>query len=65
VPDEHVLGDPYGGLAQFLGTLDVGRISIAALSTSLAQAVFDLALDYAKTREQFGQPISKFQAIQF
>jgi short-chain 2-methylacyl-CoA dehydrogenase len=65
VPDEHVLGDPHGGLAQFLGTLDVGRISIAALSTSLAQAVFDLALDYAKAREQFGQPISKFQAIQF
>jgi len=65
VPDENVLGDPYGGLALFLGTLDVGRISIAALSTSLAQAVFDLALDYAKTREQFGQPISKFQAIQF
>jgi alkylation response protein AidB-like acyl-CoA dehydrogenase len=65
VPDEHVLGDPDGGLAQFLGTLDVGRISIAALSTSLAQAVFDLALDYAKSREQFGQPISKFQAIQF
>jgi alkylation response protein AidB-like acyl-CoA dehydrogenase len=65
VPDDHVLGDPYGGLAQFLGTLDVGRISIAALSTSLAQAVFDLALDYAKNREQFGQPISKFQAIQF
>ena len=65
VPDEHVLGDPHGGLGQFLGTLDVGRISIAALSTSLAQAVFDLALDYAKSREQFGQPISKFQAIQF
>jgi alkylation response protein AidB-like acyl-CoA dehydrogenase len=65
VPDDNVLGDPFGGLPQFLGTLDVGRISIAALSTSLAQAVFDLALDYAKTREQFGQPISKFQAIQF
>jgi short/branched chain acyl-CoA dehydrogenase len=65
VPDDNVLGDPYAGLALFLGTLDVGRISIAALSTSLAQAVFDLALEYAKTREQFGQPISKFQAIQF
>jgi short/branched chain acyl-CoA dehydrogenase len=65
VPDEHVLGDPDAGLAQFLGTLDIGRISIAALSTSLAQAVFDLALDYARNREQFGVPIAKHQAIQF
>jgi short/branched chain acyl-CoA dehydrogenase len=65
VPDDHLLGDPNYGLSQFLGALDVGRISIAALSTSLAQAVLDLALEYAKTREQFGQPISKFQAIQF
>ncbi len=53
------------GLGQFLGTLEVGRISIAALSLSLTQAVLDLAFDYAKEREQFGQPISKFQAIQF
>ena len=65
VPDDHLLGSSGGGLGQFLRTLDVGRISIAALSTSLAQAVFDLALDYAKTREQFGVPISKHQAIQF
>ena len=65
VPDDHLLGSSAGGLGQFLRTLDVGRISIAALSTSLAQAVFDLALDYAKTREQFGVPISKHQAIQF
>jgi alkylation response protein AidB-like acyl-CoA dehydrogenase len=65
VPDDQLLGDAGGGLGQFLRSLDVGRISIAALSTSLAQAVFDLALDYAKTREQFGVPISKHQAIQF
>jgi alkylation response protein AidB-like acyl-CoA dehydrogenase len=65
VPDEHLVGDPAMGLAQFLRTLEVGRISIAALSLSLAQAVLDLALDHAKQREQFGQPISKFQAIQF
>jgi len=65
VPDDQLLGDGSAGLGQFLRTLDVGRISIAALSTSLAQAVFDLALDYAKTREQFGVPISKHQAIQF
>lgn len=65
VPDEHLLGDPAMGLGQFLGTLEVGRISIAALSLSLTQAVLDMAVAYAKEREQFGQPISKFQAIQF
>ena len=43
-----VVGDPDLGLSQFLGTLEVGRISIAALSLSLTQAVLDLALDYAR-----------------
>jgi alkylation response protein AidB-like acyl-CoA dehydrogenase len=65
VPDEHLVGDPALGLGQFLRTLEVGRISIAALSLSLTQAVLDLATDYAKQRVQFGQPISKFQAVQF
>jgi short-chain 2-methylacyl-CoA dehydrogenase len=65
VPDDHLVGDPAMGLGQFLRTLEVGRISIAALSLSLAQAVLDLATGYAKERVQFGQPISKFQAIQF
>jgi len=63
--DEHLLGDPAMGLGQFLGTLEVGRISIAALSLSLTQAVLDLALAYAQERQQFGQPIAKFQSIQF
>jgi alkylation response protein AidB-like acyl-CoA dehydrogenase len=65
VPEDHLVGDPNLGLGQFLGTLEVGRISIAALSLSLTQAVLDLALEYAKERKQFGQPISKFQAVQF
>ena len=65
VPDEHLVGDPDLGLGQFLQTLEVGRISIAALSLSLTQAVLDLATDYARQRVQFGQPIGKFQAIQF
>lgn len=65
VPDEHLVGDPGLGLDQFLRTLEVGRISIAALSLSLTQAVLDLATDYARQRQQFGQPISKFQAVQF
>jgi alkylation response protein AidB-like acyl-CoA dehydrogenase len=65
VADEHLVGDPAMGLNQFLQTLEVGRISIAALSLSLTQAVLDLALDYANQRVQFGQPIAKFQATQF
>ncbi|MCU4186425.1 acyl-CoA dehydrogenase family protein [Acidiferrimicrobium sp. IK] len=65
VPDEHLLGDPAMGLGQFLKTLEVGRISIAALSLSLTQAVLDMASAYAATRTQFGQPISRFQAVQF
>jgi len=65
VPDEHLVGDPSMGLGQFLRTLEVGRISIAALSLSLTQAVLDLALAYAQERKQFGQPISQFQAVQF
>ncbi|MSO78598.1 MAG: acyl-CoA dehydrogenase [Acidimicrobiia bacterium] len=65
VDDDHLIGDPAMGLSQFLSTLEVGRISIAALSLSLTQAVLDLALEYARERRQFGQPISKFQAIQF
>jgi short-chain 2-methylacyl-CoA dehydrogenase len=65
VPDDHLIGDPDLGLGQFLATLEVGRISIAALSLSLTQAVLDLATEHAKNRVQFGQPISKFQAVQF
>jgi len=65
VPDDHLIGDPDLGLGQFLSTLEVGRISIAALSLSLTQAVLDMALSYARVRVQFGQPISKFQAVQF
>jgi len=65
VADDHLVGDPGLGLGQFLRTLEVGRISIAALSLSLTQAVLDMALTYARERVQFGQPISKFQAIQF
>jgi short-chain 2-methylacyl-CoA dehydrogenase len=65
VPDDHLVGDPDLGLGQFLRTLEVGRISIAALSLSLTQAVLDMATDHARQRVQFGQTISKFQAVQF
>jgi alkylation response protein AidB-like acyl-CoA dehydrogenase len=65
VPGDQLVGDPNLGLGQFLAALEVGRISIAALSLSLTQAVLDLATEHAKNRVQFGQPISKFQAVQF
>jgi alkylation response protein AidB-like acyl-CoA dehydrogenase len=65
VPDDQLVGDPNMGMSQFLSALEVGRISIAALSLSLTRAVLDLATAYARERVQFGQPISKFQAVQF
>ena len=65
VPDSQVVGEPGGGLAQFLSALEVGRISIAALSLGTAAGAMRLALDYARQREQFGAAISSYQAIQF
>ncbi|SHF54334.1 acyl-CoA dehydrogenase [Ornithinibacillus halophilus] len=65
VPKENLLGDPQKGFKQFLYTLDGGRISIAALGLGIAQASLEKALEYAKERKQFNQPISNFQAIQF
>src|SRR5207244_9542707 len=53
------------GFQQFLEILDGGRISISAMGVGLAQGAYDLASAYAQQRQQFGQPISKFQAIQF
>jgi short/branched chain acyl-CoA dehydrogenase len=65
IPAENLLGERGKGLKQFLTILDGGRISVAALSVGLAMGAFDEALKYAKERRQFGQAISKFQAIQF
>jgi short/branched chain acyl-CoA dehydrogenase len=65
VPEDHLLGQRGRGLQQFLQVLDGGRISVAALSVGLAIGAYDEALRYAKERRQFGQAISKFQAIQF
>jgi alkylation response protein AidB-like acyl-CoA dehydrogenase len=64
VPGDHLIGSPGVGLRQFMQALAIGRISIAALSLGLAQACLETALDYARQRRQFGQPISAFQAIQ-
>ncbi len=65
IPRENLLGKRGEGFKQFLKVLDGGRISIGALSLGIAQACLDAALDYARQRVQFGQSISKFQAIQF
>jgi alkylation response protein AidB-like acyl-CoA dehydrogenase len=63
VPEDRLLGEEGEGWEQTKKTLNGGRISIAALSTGLAQGAFEAARDYSKEREQFGQPISKFDAI--
>ncbi len=65
VPADHLIGERGVGLRQFMQALAIGRISIAALSLGLAQACLEVALEYARQRKQFGQPISQFQAIQF
>ena len=65
VPEENLIGERGAGYRQFLEILDGGRISIAAMGLGLAQGAYDLAAAYARERQQFGQPISKFQAIQF
>ena len=65
LPEGNLLGPRGEGFNQFLEILDGGRISVAAMAVGLAQGAFDLAAAYAKEREQFGRPISKFQAVQF
>jgi alkylation response protein AidB-like acyl-CoA dehydrogenase len=62
---DHLIGTRGVGLRQFMRALAIGRISVATVSVGLAQACLDAALDYAKQRRQFGQPIAHFQAIQF
>jgi alkylation response protein AidB-like acyl-CoA dehydrogenase len=65
VPDDHLLGRAGEGFVNALQVLDAGRIGIAALAVGLAQGSHEAAVRYAKQREQFGRPISSFQAIQW
>ena len=65
VPAGNVLGERGRGYAQFLSTLDEGRIAISALAVGLAQACVDESVAYAKQREAFGQPIGRYQAVAF
>jgi alkylation response protein AidB-like acyl-CoA dehydrogenase len=64
VPESRRLGEEGEGFVQALKTLNGGRITIAARSVGIAQAALDEAREYAQQREQFGDPISEFQAIQ-
>jgi len=65
IPRENLLGKEGEGFKQFMIILDGGRISIGAMALGIAQGAFDKALKYAKKREQFGQPIASFQALQW
>lgn len=64
VPEANLLGQRGRGFHQFMHILDIGRIGVAAMGVGLAQGALDEALAYAKQRKAFGQPISRFQAIQ-
>jgi alkylation response protein AidB-like acyl-CoA dehydrogenase len=65
VPASNMLGQENTGFMAAMGTLTEGRIVAAAFAVGMARAAYDAALAYAKTREQFGKPIGKFQGIQW
>ena len=65
VHESQIIGELGKGFKQAMHVLDGGRISIAALSCGVARGAYEAALQYAKEREQFGQPIANFQAIGF
>jgi alkylation response protein AidB-like acyl-CoA dehydrogenase len=65
VPEQNLLGKRGMGAKIMLQTLDSGRLSIAAMGLGLAQGAFELSLEYAKKRVQFGRPIAQFQSIAF
>ena len=65
VPNANVIGEVGQGFKQAMQILDGGRISIAALSCGVARGAYEASVKYAKEREQFGKPISQFQAIAF
>ena len=65
VPAANLLGQERQGFKVAMGTLDGGRIGIAAQALGIAQRAFDLAVTYAKDRHAFGRPIADKQAIQW
>ncbi len=65
VPEDHLLGERGRGFAQFLATLDDGRVAIAALAVGCIQACLDLSVQYAGERTTFGGPIGRKQGVAF
>ncbi len=65
IPADNLLGKENEGFKQFLVTLDAGRVAISAMAVGLAQGAYERAVAYAQERVQFGQPIAKFQAVQW
>ena len=65
VPRENLLGQEGGGFRAFLKTLECGRISVATLGLSLAEACLEMSVKYALGRKTFGKPLASHQAIQF
>jgi alkylation response protein AidB-like acyl-CoA dehydrogenase len=65
VPAGHLLGEEGDGFSMALAALDSGRLGIAACATGVAQAALDLAVGFARDREQFGKPIIDNQGVSF
>lgn len=65
IPVANRVGEEGQGFKIALSSLDSGRVNIGAIAVGVAQAAFETARDYARERQQFGHPISTFQAIQF
>jgi alkylation response protein AidB-like acyl-CoA dehydrogenase len=65
IPKDNLLGRRNDGFIDTLKILDGGRISIAAMALGIGRGAYEEALKYAQQREQFGQPIAQFQAIQW
>jgi short-chain 2-methylacyl-CoA dehydrogenase len=65
VPEDHLLGERGRGYAQFLATLDDGRVAIAALAVGCIQACLDMCVEYAGERLPFGGPIGRKQGVAF
>ena len=65
IPDANRIGNTGDGFKQSMKVLDGGRISIAALSLGMAKGAYEAAIQYAKERQQFDQPIANFQGISF
>ncbi len=65
VPEENRLGNEGDGFKIAINAIDASRVTVAAQALGIARGAFDKALTYARERQQFGQPIANFQAVQW